>query len=158
MLKWNYDHQDYLNGGFKPVPPGKYRVRIDNAEEATSKSGRDMIKMTLDVSGQSGKVYYYMVFLPEYKETTNKRLGDIYMSFDIEQGHLEPVYWVGKVGAAQISIEMREGKERNVVDFFIPRAEQGALPPWQEKDKARAGGVINPDMMDLGAEETDAPF
>ena len=138
MIQWNYDHRDYLNGGFKPIPPGQYRVRIDNAEETRSKSGRDMIKMTLDVSGHSGKVFYYMVFLPEYKETTNKRLGDIFESFDIEPGSLEPLYWIGKVGAAELSLEVHEGKERTKVDFFLPKGAQANLPPWQEPNKAHA--------------------
>ena len=159
MINWNYDHQDYLDGGFKPIKPGKYRVRIENAEEARSKSGKDMIKMTLDVSGYPGKVFYYMVFMPEYKETTNKRLGDIYMSFDIEQGRLEPVYWIGKVGAAQISNEVRDGKTNNKVDFFIPKDKQGDLPPWQEVGKNSAGGVINPEMANFTeGEEVDIPF
>ena len=33
MIDWNYDEQDYLNGGFKSITPGRYRVRIEKAEE-----------------------------------------------------------------------------------------------------------------------------
>ena len=140
MLKWNYNHQDYVNGGFKPIPPGPHRVRIDNAEECTSKSGREMIKMTLEVSGHSGKVYYYMVFMPEYREQTNKRLGDIYESFQIPQGNLEPVYWIGKEGAAMLATEVHEGKDRSKVDYFLDQKKQAELPPWQEPKSSGGGG------------------
>ena len=155
-IEWKYDHQDYVNGGWDPIPPGAHRVRIENAEQCVSKSGRDMIKMELAVSGFQGKVFYYMVFLPEYKATTNKRLGDIYASFGIPQGDIEPLYWVGKVGAAQLSVEVYDGKERSKVDYFIHRDEQGSLPAWQEPGGAK-GGAIVAEMMDLSG-ETDAPF
>ena len=156
MLNWNYNHQDYLNGGFEPIPPGPHRVRIDNAEEAVSKSGKDMIKLTLDVSGYSGKVFYYMVFVPEYPEQTNKRLGDIYESFGIPQGDLEPLLWIGKVGAAMLSTEVYEGKEWSKVDYFLTKQEQEKLPPWQELNpRTAAAGKIVPEMVNL---ETDVPF
>ena len=155
MLKWSYDHQDYLNGGFEPIKPGRYRVRIEKAEEAVSKTGRDMIKLELAVSGHMSKVFYYMVFMDEYKEQTNKRLGDIYASFDIPQGDLEPLYWIGKVGAAELASEVYDGKDRAKVSFFLPRKDQEGLPPWQEPGSKAAGGVMVPEMVDL---ETDAPF
>ena len=161
MIKWNYDHQDYLNGGFEPIPPGPHRVRINNAEEMTSKTGRDMIKLTLDVSGYASKVFYYMVFVPEQKEQTNKRLGDIYASFGIPQNNLEPLYWLGKVGAAELETEIYEGKERPRVAFFYPEEAQGNLPPWVEigGKTGGGGGVIVPEMATLDEEElSDVPF
>ena len=155
MLNWNYDHQDYLNGGWEPIPPGPHRVRIDKAEETVSKSGRDMVKLTLDVSGHRGHVYYYLVFLPDHKEMTNKNLGDIFESFGIPQGQLELLYWIGKVGAAELKTEVHDGKEHTRVSFFLDQERQKSLPPWQEPGGDTGGGVMVPEMVDL---DTDAPF
>lgn len=164
MIKnWNYDHRDYVNGGFKPIAPGIYRVRIHKAEEQVSKSGRDMIKMTLDVSGQPGHVFHYIVFMPEYREHTNKNLGDVFESFEIERGNLELLYWIGRVGAAEIGIETVNGKDYTRVLNFIPKEEQGGLPAWEEPNaRSGGGGVIIPEMANPGGvnadEESDVPF
>ena len=143
MINWSYNPEDY--GKIKPVTPGQYRVRIDNAEEQVSKTGRDMIKMTLKVSGYNQKVYHYFVFLPDNPEMTNDKLGRIFDSFGITPGDLNVLNWKGKVGAAEISNETdNQGNMQSRVKFFIQRKNQNSLPAWQE-NPVRQGEMVNPD-------------
>ena len=155
-INWNYDEQDYLNGGFKPIEPGQYRVRIEKAEETTSKtSGKQMIKLQLKISGQAGSVWHYVVLDPDNKERTNKNLGDIFDSFAIMKGDFNLSHWEGKVGAAEIKQELYNDKMQAKVSFFIKRDKQDSLPMWQEKPV----GNINADMMSFDDNNpSDVPF
>ncbi len=144
MINWSYNPEDY--GKIKPIKPGNYRVRIEEAEEQVSKTGRDMIKMTLKVSGQSTKIFHYFVFLQELPEVTNDKLGRIFDSFGITPGDLNVLNWKGKVGAAEISNETdNQGNLQSRVKFFIKRDQQGLLPAWQENPTRINSDMLNPD-------------
>ncbi len=155
-MNWVYNPNDY--GKIKPIEPGQYRVRIEKAEEAVSKNtGRDMIKLTLKVSGQDQLVWDYIVFPmedehgninPKEKERTNNKLGRIFDSFNIEQGNLNIASWEGKVGAAEIDNRMDDqGNLRSKVKFFLKRNQQEGLPAWQEHaTKSNVNSeMVNPD-------------
>ena len=152
MINWTYNPEDY--GKIKPITPGQYRVRIESAEEQVSKTGRDMIKLTLKVSGQNQLVYHYFVFLPDNPEMKNDKLGRIFDSFGIEPGNLNVLDWKGKVGAAEISNEVdNQGNIQSRVKFFIKRKNQATLPAWQENPVRQ--GVVNPEMVNP---DDDCPF
>ena len=147
MITWKFNPEDYNPDRFELVPPGDYRVRIEDAEETSSKSGYPMIKLTLKVSGYNGKVWHYMVFMadtPERMKMTNDNLGRIFDSFGIPQGDLNVEHWKGKVGAAHIKNEPDHKENmRAVVGYFIQRSKQEELPAWQERPVAR----IEPEMV-----------
>ena len=150
MIEWKFNAGDYNPDRFEVVPPGKYRVRIEEAEEQTSKSGYPMIKLMLKVSGRRGSVWHYMVFMndsAEHKRMTNDNLGRIFDSFGIPQGDLNLEHWKGKVGAASIKNEPdNKGVQRAVVGYFIQREMQDELPAWQERPAAKiAPEMIEPD-------------
>ena len=150
MIEWKYNPEDY--GRIKTVDPGRYRVRIEEAEESQSKaSGKQMIRMKLKVSGQPGVVWHYMVFNPENPEQTNNNLGAIFDSFGITPGNFNLFDWRGKVGAAEITNRTdQQGNLQANVRYFIRRDRQDELPSWQEN----AGGKIEADMISFDA----APF
>ncbi len=139
MLSWKYNPENYNADGnsYQLVPPGQYRVRIEDAEETISKaSGKDMIKLTLKVSGYEGHIWYYQVLdgsTAEKRRNTDNRLGQIFDSFNIPQGDMNLENWKGKVGAANIKNEL-DNKEtmRAVISWFIQRSKQDELPAWQE--------------------------
>lgn len=160
MITWNYDEQDYLNGGFKPITPGRYRVRIEKAEEATSKSGKQMIKLQLKVSGQQGSVFHYIVIDPEYKERTNKNLGDVFESFAITKGDFNLAHWEGKVGGADLKQEPYNDTMQTRVNFFIKRDKQAELPAWQENANLSSPttSISTPNSDNFGASLDDVPF
>ena len=155
MIEWKFNAGDYNPDRFEVVPPGKYRVRIEEAEETASKSGYPMIKLRLKVSGSRGSVWHYMVFMndsAEHMRITNDNLGRIFDSFGIEQGDLNLEHWKGKVGAASIKNEPdNKGVQRAVVGYFIQREMQDELPAWQEHPLAK----IAPEMIEP---ESPIPF
>lgn len=155
MIEWRFNPDNYNPKGYELVPPGDYRVRIENAEEQTSKTGKPMIKMTLKVSGYGGNIWNYMVFdnsTPETHRRTDNNLGRIFDSFGIPQGDMNLEDWKGKVGAASIKNEPdNKGTMRAAVSWFIQRDKQDELPMWQEHRAAQ----IKPEMVDP---ENPIPF
>ena len=151
MIDWKFNPEDYNPDRFQLVPPGKYRVRIEDAEEQTSKSGYPMIKMKLKVSGYNTQIWHYMVFMSNDAEAirrTNDNLGRIFDSFGIQAGDLNIEHWKGKAGAAEIKNEAdNKGNQRATVSYFIKREEQGGLPMWQEQRPAHINSeMVNPDV------------
>ncbi len=91
IMLWGnkYNPNDYNEDKYSLIPEGDYRVRIENAEEATSHANNNMIKLTLAISGYSSKLWYYLVLndnSPEEIKKTNKKLGKIFESFGIAEG------------------------------------------------------------------------
>ena len=146
-IDWRFNPDDYNPDRFELVPPGDYRVRIEDAEEKTSKSGYPMVKMRLKVSGYNGSVWHYMVFMnndADAVKRTNDNLGRIFDSFGIPQGDLNLEHWKGKVGAAHVKNEPdNKNNMRAVIGYFIQREKQADLPMWQEHREAQ----INPEMV-----------
>lgn len=154
MLNWHYNPANYNAEGYQLIPPGEYRVRIEDAEETESKTGKPMIKMTLKVSGYNSKIWNYVVLDSTSQEAiarTDNTLGRIYDSFNIPQGNLNLQDWKGKVGAAEIKNEP-DNKEvmRASVKYFIQRKKQDTLPAWQENPTVK----VNAEMADF---ESDLP-
>ena len=137
-IDWNFNSNDYEEQSFKPIPIGDHRVRIASAEEQTSNSGRQMIKLVLDVSGYSSTIWHYIVFMPENQKLTNQKLGELWNSFGIPQGNFNLNSWVGKVGAAKVKHEEYNGNSSPKVAYFINKEKQDKLTAWQEPNGATA--------------------
>ena len=153
MVNWNFNAADYEEQSFKPIPVGDFRVRIALAEEQTSGNGRQMIKLTLDVSGYSSTLWHYIVFMPENQKLTNQKLGELWNSFGIPQGNFNLQQWVGKVGAAKVKHEDYNGEPTAKVAYFINKDKQDKLPAWQEPNKSTGGFEEIPTPTD-----DDLPF
>lgn len=137
MAVWDYfNPEDYNENAFGIIPVGKYRVRIEEAFDQVSKSGKDMIKITLSVSGYSSKIWYYLVLdnsTPESIKQTNQRLGSFWNSFRIPQGNLSYPDWRGRVGGIKVRHSKdHNGNDRADVHYFLKRSEVDTLPAWQE--------------------------
>ena len=149
-INWNFNSEDVEE--FALVAPGDHRVRIAAAEETVSKSGNDMIKLTLDVSGSGSKLFYYLVFMPDNTTMTNTNLKRLWDSFGIDSGNLNTASWVGKVGAVRVKHEDYNGDPQARVSYFIARNKQDALPAWQGNDAVFtpvANAAVPFDMGDL---------
>lgn len=137
-IDWKFDSNDYEEQSFRPIPVGDHRVRIASAEEQVSNSGKQMIKLTLEVSGYSSTIWHYIVFMPENQKLTNQKLGELWNSFGIPQGNFNLNSWVGKVGAAKIKHEEYQGESNAKIAYFINKDRQDNLPAWQEPNKTSA--------------------
>ncbi len=154
-ISWNFCASDYTENNFQPIPIGDHRVRIAAAEEQTSSSGNQMIKLTLDVSGYSSTIWHYIVFMNDNPQMTNQRLGELWDSFGMPQGNFNLASWVGKVGAARIKHDTYEGNIKPKVSYFLARSKQDKLPPWKEgagKQATSASAVPAHDPLDDLAE------
>ena len=132
MINWNFNSNDYEEQSFKPIPIGDHRVRIASAEEQISGSGRQMIKLVLDVSGYNSTIWHFIVFMPENQKLTNQKLGELWNSFGIPQGNFNLQSWVGKVGAAKVKHEVYNNEPSAKIAYFINKDRQDKLPAWQE--------------------------
>ena len=136
MVNWNFNAADYEETSFKPIPIGDHRVRIASAEEQTSNSGRQMIKLVLNVSGHNATIWHFIVFMSENQKLTNQKLGEFWNSFGIQQGNFDLSSWVGKVGAAKVKHEDYNGEPSAKIAYFISRDRQDKLPAWKEPGNA----------------------
>lgn len=147
-INWNFNADDYQENSFAPIPVGDHRVRIRDAEECVSKtSGKDMIKMTLDVSGHSSTLWFYIVFDPTNQQMTNQKLGQVFSSFGIAPGDLNLDHWKGKVGAASVKHRVYNGETQADVRYFLSKEKQESLPAWSEpagKASVTGGGSFTP--------------
>ena len=146
-MEWNYQREEST---FEEIPVGEHRVRIAGADKAISKNGNDMLVLTLDVSGHKSRLWYYVVFLPDRPEITNRNLMAIFDSFDIPDGDFNLANWKGKVGACVTKQDEFSTKVR----YFISRKKQENLPPWQEPSES--GGKKKPQLEEI--DEDDIPF
>lgn len=153
MVNWNFNASDYEEQSFKPIPVGDHRVRIQSAEEQTSGNGRQMIKLTLEVSGYSSTIWHYIVFMPDNQKLTNQKLGEVFNSFGIPQGNFNLQQWVGKVGAAKVKHEEYDGNMNPKIAYFINKDRQDKLPAWKEANSVGTTSGFTP-VDDSG----DLPF
>ena len=155
MVNWNFNASDYEETSFKPIPVGEHRVRIASAEEQTSNSGRQMIKLVLEVSGYNATIWHFIVFMTENQKLTNQKLGEVFNSFGISQGNFNLQQWVGKVGAAKVKHEDYNGEPNAKIAYFINRDRQDKLPAWQEPSNASSNATTTDfTPVDVG----DLPF
>ena len=155
-IAWNFNADDYKENDFAPIPVGDHRVRIANVEEKKSQNKNDMLVLTLDVSGHSGSLWFYLVFMPNNPQITNQRLGQIFDSFGIQPGNMNFTSWLGKVGGARVKHEQYNGETSAKVNYFLSRSKVEALPAWQEsagKASVTGGGSTMTEVTD-----DDLPF
>lgn len=155
-ISWNFNAEDYQENDFAPIPAGDHRVRIAKAEEAKSKNGSDMVVLTLDVSGHSSSLWYYLVFMPSNPQMTNQKLGQIFESFGITPGDMNLNNWVGKVGAARVKHEAYNGEQTAKVSYFLTKKKQETMSEW--KEPAGKASVTGGGSASVVVDESDLPF
>ena len=156
-INWNFNSADYEESSFAPIPVGDHRVRIAKVEEAKSRNGNDMLVLTLDVSGYSSSLWFYLVFMPDNPQITNQRLGQIFDSFGIQAGNMNFNSWVGKVGGARVKHEAYNGEQTAKINYFLSRAKVDNLPAWQDTPGKASVTGGNGGMAQVTSDE-DLPF
>lgn len=154
MANWNFDPSQYTENEFAPIPVGDHRVRIYDVAEKTFSSGNSGYEITLNVSGHSGKLWYYLVLNPADPKKTNQRLGSFFDSFGITDYNLDHYRaWVGKIGAVRVKHEEYNGADSAKVAFCLARKNQDKLAPWKGET---ATATASSDFVDVP--EDDLPF
>jgi hypothetical protein len=107
-------------------PAGKYPFEVIKSEDAVSKSGNEMVKLSLKVYGQGERVT--TVF--EYLMASNQQRLSQFCAFTglaakYEAGELEASDCEGRQGWVCIKIQpAKDGYDpRNVVNYYCPKPE-----------------------------------
>ena len=156
MINWNFNANEYEETSFKPIPVGDHRMRIASAEEQTSSSGNQMIKVILEVSGFTSTIWHFIVFMPDNQKLTNQKLGEFWNSFGIPQGNFNLQSWVGKVGAGKVVHKEYNGTTSAKISYFIHKDRQDKLAPWQEGGKGNTASDGFAEFASL--DDLDLPF
>lgn len=156
-MAWNFDETMVEERDFDVLPVGEYRIRFNYIEPTTTKNGDEMWKITFDVSGKSQKLFYNLVFLSSNPKITNGNLAQIYDSFGIPKGNMNPNDWIGKVGACKVKHREYEGEKYANVSWFIKREKQDKLPAWVEGNKSVTAAAAELGL-DINIAPEDLPF
>lgn len=139
---WNFDPSMYEESSFSIIPQGDHRVRINDVISKQSKAGNDMFEITLDVSGHSSRLWYYLVLDPSDPKKTNQRIGSFFDSFGITDYNMANyTRWKGKVGAVRVIHEEYNGENQAKVRFCLSRKNQDKLPPAKFSTSATANAA-----------------
>lgn len=130
-----------------PFQEGIYRVVITETEEKLSKAGDKMLVITLRPSGSKRTIKYFLVD----GEYFDRNLTSIYDSFDIPEGNMDFISWIGAMGAAKIVIN-DAGYPK--IRWFINKKKAESLPPF-EGEKPQRQEVTK--LEEVGEEE-ELPF
>ena len=152
MANWNFDPSLYEEKDFAIIPVGDHRVRIMDVAEKTFSSGNEGYEITLEVSGHSSKLWFYLVLDRNDPKKTNQRIGDFFNSFGIADRSMGTgKQWIGKAGAVRVKHEEYNGNMSAKVAYVINRKNQDKLPPAKFSSVAAAPAPIVPvvDASDL---------
>ena len=159
-MAWEYTRNE--SNGFAPIPEGNYRIRIESAEKKQSKTGKDMLALKFQVSGDKRRLFHYIVFLPDRPEITNRNLTQFFDAFPgIADGDFNTQNWVGKVGACHVKHEEYNGDMSAKIQYFIKADKQAELPAWVEPEngsEAMMGGTAGPDVNIPEGVDEEVPF
>lgn len=138
---WTFDNmgieeaEKLSKANIEPLPVGDYRLRIESTEMTVSKtSGKQMIKITTQVSGTNRKIFAYIVLDEDNKKRTDANLAILFDSFGIKPT-MDITAWVGKVGGGHLNITTYNGKDNNKLGYFLRRDLVDKLPAWVEPSK-----------------------
>lgn len=118
-MGWNYAREES-----KKAQAGDYRFECLAAEEQRSKSGKNMIVVSLKLNGAQITVKDYFV----EGEWFNRKATSWFDSTNIEEGNFNLPTWVGAVGAAKFK-EDENGYLK--VHYYLDKRQQERLPAWQ---------------------------
>lgn len=106
---------------FEPFPAGDYDYTVDAAEDATSKAGNEMIRLTLHVYNAEGHkrvLFDYLLDSAAWKIKQFAASSGLLDRYD--SGEIEAYEMVGKSGRLKLKIESSEQYgDQNKVAFYI---------------------------------------
>ena len=147
MTDWANYYKREENKSSKKVQ-GQLRCVITSAEEVKSKTGKDMIVVSVKPSGAEFSVKHYIV----KNEYFNRNMTVFFDSFPaINDGDFEFLHWVGCEGAANF-VEDENGYTK--IRWFIEASRAKDLPPFEGTKPEKI--EVNNDFSDIN--EDDLPF
>lgn len=124
MTDWAsyYKHEEHQSS--KKVT-GLLRCVITAAEEKTSKTGKEMIVVSVKPSGAEFSVKHFIV----KNDYFNRNMTSFFEAFpEIEEGNFDFIKWVGCEGAANFTLD-ENGYTK--VKWFLSPDQAKDLPPFE---------------------------
>ena len=145
-MKWQYSTPT-----FSTIPQGNYRARISSVTwDITRETNKQMLVITLKISGQKSTLKHYIVFsdaTPNEVNRTNwsiKRFCDAFAldPATISSDNYDLNKWIGSEGG--VTIEHRSYKDYKwpFVKTFLTRKQLEFLPPYY--DPSNQGEIHQP--------------
>ena len=158
-MAWSFNPNEYEESSFSIIPVGDHRVRINDVVSKKSKAGNDMYEITLDVSGYSSKLWFYLVIDPTDSKKTNQRVGSFFDSFGItDYNTANYARWKGKVGAVRVVHEEYNGEQQAKVRFCLSCKNQDKLPPAKFASTAPASAPTVGGYAPISVDDNELPF
>ena len=154
-MEWQFKREE---GTFEEIPVGTYRVAVAKASKEKSQRGNDMLKVELAVSGQKSHLWYYIPYLEDRPEITNRMLTQFIDSFGIDENKLNDLRdYVGKMGACAVK---HDDDGRAKVSYFIKKNRQDLLPSFVGDIPKPEASVTSDGFMNIpaGSESDGLPF
>lgn len=157
MPEWTFNPTQYTENNFQVIPVGDHRVRIVDVTEKRFNSGNEGYEITMEVSGYSSKLWFYLVLEKSNPAQTNQRIGEFFNSFGITNPNLGTgKQWIGAVGAVKVKHEEYNGRTSAKVAYCISRKNQEKLPMWKNGNGHAASA--NSPFTDVSIPPEDLPF
>jgi hypothetical protein len=129
----------YQEKSFNLTPVGDYRARIVDVQEKNFSTGKQGYEITLELNGQPGKMWFYLVLDASNVAQTNQRIGDFFNSFGITSPAMGTgKQWIGSVGAVRVKHDEYNGQPKAKVAYCIARSRQDKLEAWKGTTQAAA--------------------
>jgi len=124
-------------GGFSLLPEGLYDIEVVEAEERSSKSGNQMIALTIEVrhpDGYPSRVWDYLVSTPAAIFKIKQFCDAAGLTSEFAAGTLTQAHCRNRKLKAKIFVESgREGfQDRNAIREYLPTASGGGIATMPE--------------------------
>lgn len=133
---WDSKPNRHLYKGFIEVSEGDHRAQISNVRVEEFNSGKKCFEITLKVSHNAGKIWYYLWFDPNDKQKNSKSFQSFFRSFKINDYNLlHYEKWIGKYGAIRVKHEKDDEYDvcfETRVIYCLYGKQQDVLPAWHE--------------------------
>lgn len=116
MGYWKSKPNRYNEYDFIEIPKGDHRVKIFNVSKEKFTTGTVCYEITLKVSGNHGKLWYYLWDNPKFPERKERDFSAFFKSFQIEDQDLDHYKsWKGHEGAVRVTYDCE--KEETVYTY-----------------------------------------
>lgn len=134
-----YDFTGHGEDTFKPIPAGKYLVKVTEATDKESKLGYNLINLEFVIqNGQFEKRSLYKNFLmyhpnPEVVKIAKDQLAQLILANNKKPGVVSSSqFFVGMTATANVKITKdSDGREHNEISYFeMPKAQLDERLPF----------------------------
>lgn len=140
-------------GSFAPWRAGDYDFEVHDAADDRSKSGNDMVKLTLHVFNAEGNkrtVFDYLLQDEKAQWKVRHFCEAIGILAEYEAGDLDPFDMVGKQGQLKLRVKAAQGDypANNAVQDYIPKNGEVKASPRPAAPRREATPQIQDDLSD----------